>query len=175
MKKSTLAGVIAVVTASAIGLAAVAPAYAFGEGPGGHGPRGMGPRFEFEALDANSDGQVTQEEIAEHRANMFNANDADGNGVLSAEELIQAAINQAKDGMERRIDRMLERLDQDGDGQLSLEEMAGDPERAARMFSRLDRDGDGVISQEEADQMREARAGRGKQGHGQGFRGPKNQ
>ena len=55
--------------------------------------------------------------------------------------------------MNDRMQGMIERMDTDGDGMLSAEEM--DPPRSAMMFSRLDRDDDGAISEDELAQARE--------------------
>jgi len=58
---------------------------------------------------------------------------------------------------------MIERLDQDGDGQLSIDEFSAAQQRRAdpaEIFSRMDQDGDGFISQSEMPQRRgEGRGG----------------
>ena len=84
---------------------------------------------------------------------------ANGDGALSRDELI--ARSEAR--IETRVDRMLERLDTDGDGQLSQAEMEearegrgfrhgrGGP-NPERMFERFDADGDGSVTQAEFDE-----------------------
>jgi len=163
MKTSTLTGIITAVAIGAVGVAAITPAFAYG---GKDGARGQGPRFDFEMLDANSDGKVTQEEMTEHRAAEFDARDTDSDGFLSKEELIQAALERAKQGMEQRVERMLENRDADKDGKVSLAELT-DETRGAKMFERLDKDGDGAISAEEMETMKKRFGrGHGKEGHG---------
>ena len=81
--------------------------------------------------------------------------DADGDGVITAEEVI--AHRDAR--RLAREQRRLQRHDADGDGVVSVEEyLATHGERLARM----DADGDGVITREE---MREAHGDR-REGHG---------
>jgi Ca2+-binding EF-hand superfamily protein len=114
-------------------------------GPGGHGFKGE--RMSFEQLDADGSGEVTQAEMEAAKAARFAAADANGDGVLSAEELAAQASAQITE----RTTRMIERFDTDGDGALSQEEMPK-PRRggdSAKMFERLDADGSGGISKEE--------------------------
>ena len=75
--------------------------------------------------------------------------------------------------MAERSKKMVERLDANGDGQLSAEEMAKMGKRETP-FQRADADGDGGISKEEAQAaMGHGKKGgkHGKRGHG-GDRGP---
>jgi hypothetical protein len=78
--------------------------------------------------------------------------------------------------------RMIANLDSDGDGALSVAEMAAGNGRSTKMFDRVDSDDDGAISQAEADaaqaKMAEHRGGSGghhggKGGHGGGHDGGK--
>ncbi len=165
MKKSTFAGLITAATIAAVGVAALGTAGAYERKGGGDGHQG--PRFNFEMLDANSDGKITPEEMAEHRAAEFDARDADDDGFLSKEELAAAIVERMKQNMDQRIDRMLERRDADDDGKISLAELSGD-KNGARMFERLDKDGDGAISAEE---MENGRKGFGRGGHGHDNKG----
>ncbi len=89
------------------------------------------------ALDANGDGGISLEELtaaeaakaAERAQRMMAARDADGDGVLTAAEMM----------LPPAPDRMFERLDSDGDGALSREEI--EAARARMAESRGDRKG----------------------------------
>lgn len=160
MKKTTLTTLITAVAIGAVGITAFTPAFARS---GDHGPRGL--RFNFEEMDLNSDGKITQEEMAEYREAKFAAQDTDGNGLLSSEELVNAVIEQAKTQSQKRVERMIEHRDTDGDGQISLAELPGNGDRASKFFNRLDANGDGEISSDEMQAMQE-RFGHGKPGWG---------
>lgn len=121
---------------------------------------GPGHGVAFEALDANSDGQITREEMQAHGAARFAETDADGDGFLSKQELAEAARARA----DAQAERMMSRLDKDGDGKLAQAEMTGrrDP---GRMFDRVDANDDGAISKAEFDAAREHTKGRMKGRH----------
>jgi len=106
-------------------------------------------QIDFETLDANADGRVTQEEIAAHRTARLAAADINGDGLLSLDELQRRGSEKAN----ARAARMLERLDADSDGKLSAAELSAAP-RQARMFERLDTNADGAITQAEFDAAR---------------------
>lgn len=164
-KKHIITGVLV----ASLGIAATS-AFAFGPKQGG---RGMDINFEdlFEDLDTNSDGQITKTELQAMGAARFDAADADGNGVLSAEEMIARAQTRVSE----RVMGMIERFDKDGDGALSRDEMpkANRGGRAERMFDHFDEDGSGGISEQEFNQAkaqigerRKGRWARPGQGHG---------
>ena len=89
------------------------------------------------AMDANGDGAITRAEAAAARGAQFNRLDADGDGHLS-----QAERSAAPGG-----GRLLSRIpDGDGDGRLSRAEMMAAPYRG---FDRLDADGNGTLSAQE--------------------------
>ena len=127
------------------------PAMAQQQGDGQRGPRG--PMFQFEDVDANSDGKITQDEITAHAAARFAAADTDGDGMLSQDEMIARMQAQRDERMAQGAARMIERRDTNGDGVLSAEEMA--PRNTDRMFARLDANDDGEVSKEEMEQARE--------------------
>lgn len=162
MNTSKLAGIATILTIGALAVASVNPALAR---DGKMSARG--PHFDFETLDANKDGKVTPQEMDAHREAEFKARDTDGDGLLSKDEMIAAAMERVRAGMEKRIGRMVEKRDADGDGKISLAEMPGGDERGARMFERMDADGDGAISAEEVAAMKD-RGMRGKHRHGHG-------
>lgn len=104
--------------------------------------RGHGPIFE--RIDANGDGAVTQEEVRAHAAARFAQADADNDGSLTAQEMLALRGGQ-------RAERMLERHDTDGNGQLSAEELRAASEgrgekRLQRMLNRMDANDDGKLS-----------------------------
>ena len=120
------------------------------------GMRGMGPMMlQFEDVDSNGDGKLTQEEMDSHAKARFDAADTDGNGKLSSEEMTAAARKRQEERRALMIARMVERMDADDDGELSFDEMPGQKTRAGRLFARMDSDGDGAISKAEMEAARE--------------------
>jgi Ca2+-binding EF-hand superfamily protein len=151
---------VTVGVALALVLAAAAPAAAQ------TGPRG--PHFLFEEMDLNNDGEVSLDEMRNHRGARFDQADADNDGSLSRDEMIAAGQARVAAG----VDRMLDRLDTDEDGAISRAEMDAAADRRAerfqtRMFERLDRDGNGAISAEEFEDAADVM--RGHRGGGYGF------
>lgn len=122
----------------------------------------------FATADTNTDGLLTQEEITvahqqehqERAASRFAELDTDGNGSLSLEEF-QAGKQVDETKYADKSERMLSRLDANGDGMLSSLEMNSP---LVDRFTNMDTDGDGVISTEELNQT-PARHGRGGRGH----------
>jgi len=130
---------------------------------GQRGPGGFGPGFDFAAADADSNGKVTQAEIEALAQTRFEAADTDGNGSLSAEELTAQSQAQKAERAAQRRAAMVERMDQNGDGELSFDEMqaARTATPMDRMFQRLDTDSDGALSEAELDAAKERFAERG--------------
>ena len=127
------------------------------------GPRGM----DFATVDADGNGEVTQDEMRAQAEARFARSDTDGDGVVTRDEMIARMQARQAERFGRIADRMIERSDDDGDGAVSLSEMMPPERTQARMFKRLDKDGSGTISQEEFAEMRQMREGRG---HGKGPR-----
>ncbi len=155
---------------SALGLvlAAALGAPALAERGAGLGDR-QGAGF-FERMDADRNGEITRAEMDAARSDRFAQIDADGSGVVTAEEFKAHVAERAKsDRAASRIDRMIARYDQNGDGGLSLEEMP--QPRGGDMFERLDADGDGVITEAEAEAARERMQARKGGRFGKGPRG----
>ena len=158
MKKTLLMAALLSGVVMAAGAASAQPA-----------PGGMMERPDFATLDADSDGNLTMDELQARGADRFAQSDTNGDGALSAEELVARAVADA----EARVARMITRLDADKDGSLQLAEMQ--PRGGAmfeRMFERMDTDEDGVLSAEEfaaAEARMEQRGGhRHDGGHGEG-------
>lgn len=163
MKRTTI---IAGFTALTLGLTAVGSAFAESDAGDKEGRKKGGRHFNFEQVDTNADGKITQEELDAHRAAKFAEADTDGDGTLSSEELAASADAKKAARKEKRLERMIERHDTNGDGKLSAEEMA--PKGESSMVEKLDTDGDGAVSKEELEKAMDGkRKGKGKKGgHG---------
>lgn len=144
-------------TTSKLALAALGIALALtpmiAEAKGGHGPRAS-----FEELDANGDGALTQVEMQAYGKARIAAADTDGDGDISWAELEAHIASKGQGRMERRIDRMMDRMDADKDGVISaaeIETASADrsARRANRGFERADADGNGSISKAEFEAM----------------------
>lgn len=113
----------------------------------------------FNRFDSDGDGQVSREDLDGLAESRFSEADANSDGFLSEEELRASAEKRMSERAERMSARMLERLDENGDGQISLEEMSEKGNRGERFFERADADGDGVVTRTEFLEM-EPRKGR---------------
>lgn len=141
-------------------------------GPGmGHGMGGM-PMVIFEQIDANGDGTITKEEVLAFRQSRIAGLDANKDNKITADELSAQMMQNAAQMIQQRSAQMVARLDVDGDGALSVEELAAGPMMGGgmteMMFERFDANGDGAITKDEASA---AMAGRGGHGPGEGRHG----
>ena len=96
----------------------------------------------LERYDLDEDGSITQEEVDQFRADRLKAFDKDGNGTLSLEEYEALWL----DAMKRRMVRMFQKHDRDGDGEVTTEEFS---ERTKHMVLRRDRNEDGVLNKDD--------------------------
>ena len=160
-----------ILTGAAVGTVAVMSAASAmadhkGDRMGGWGHRGMAPAFAD--LDADGDGQLSEEEFSSAGAVWLAERDTDGDGLLSQEELTAAMVERMTEIANRGSARMIERLDENDDGMIGADEI-GQRHDPAELFSRLDDDGDGSISEDEFERMK-AKDGRrhrgGKWGRG---------
>ncbi|MGB0901888.1 EF-hand domain-containing protein [Halocynthiibacter sp.] len=134
---------------------------------GHHGDR---PKIEFSQVDANGDGQITEEEFTTFRAakreERFNTGDTNNDGLLSEDEIKEMGGRRAA----RRASRMIDRFDANDDGMLSMDEMPSgegrgkhDDEAREGFMDRFDEDENGTISEAEfeaAKEHMESRRGR---------------
>lgn len=120
-----------------------------GKGHGWH--RGGGRMMHMlDELDTNKDKKLTQEEIDAARAALLTEGDADKNGQLSLDEYQTVWLKQMRPMMVRQF----QRLDADGNAQVTAEEFNGP---FTDMVARLDRNDDKVL--DEADRGRGGRHG----------------
>ncbi|MBU2982922.1 EF-hand domain-containing protein [Lentibacter algarum] len=128
------------------------------------GAKGEGRHMNFEQLDTNSDGKLSQEELKAGGDQRFTQSDSNNDGKITKDEAVAKAGERAG----QRFDKMLEKFDADKDGALTQDEIrAGKREaRMEKMFKRADTDNDGFISEEEMKNMHEKRGGHRKHGHG---------
>jgi Ca2+-binding EF-hand superfamily protein len=105
----------------------------------------------FAALDKNGDGVISRDEVAARPklAKMFDKLDTNKDGVLSKDEM--------KAAKEKMHDRHMARMDTDRDGKISRAEAASHP-RLAENFDRIDTNGDGFLSKDELKAAHKARA-----------------
>lgn len=142
------------------GIAAGFTLLAFDASAAGRGGSQQMP--DFATLDVDQSGGLSLEEIQNAGAVRFAAMDTDGNGSISAAEMVAAQQGQ----MAARAEKMIAHLDENDDGELQADEMkqrGGD--RSERMFERVDADENGEISAEEFEAAAEKRGGRGGKGH----------
>ena len=97
----------------------------------------------MERIDTDKNGAISLEEFTTARAARFDAADANKDGAITREEMM-AQIEKRR--MERRVNRMFERLDADNDGTITKAETAA---FAEKRFARLDRDNSGSIEKSE--------------------------
>jgi hypothetical protein len=115
----------------------------------------------FVDSDADKNDILTQKELHAYRLGRFKSADANSDGVLSVDELdAMMAKHRAE-----RMQRILGRMDTDGDGKVGADEFARFRGRWAR---HLDPNGDGNIEKGDMERMAMMRHG----GHQFGHRGP---
>ncbi len=102
----------------------------------------------FERVDADNSGDVTFEEFTAGFMERIGSADANGDGKITVEEMADHILRQRA---ERQARRMIERLDVNGDGELDLSEVES---RQRKHFALMDRNDDGVLQKEELRRMR---------------------
>ena len=128
--------VLGALTAVMLGGTAFAVHADYGKRGGGHG------EMLFERFDANKDGKITKDEIAAVTKKSVTEYDKNKDGKLSLDEF-QGLFNEI---MHQRMVRMFQRLDSDGDAQVTEGEIA---KKTDRLMARMDRNDDGEIERGE--------------------------
>lgn len=136
--------------------------------------RGDGIRFDLTEMDADGNGEITQAEVSAFQEARFNEADTDGDGNLSEAEILASFENRTDRELgaraERRIAHMIDHLDANNDGLISLEEQQA-RDRSGRMFDRVDSNDDGTLSAEEIETAQTMAEKRGKRGGKDGGKG----
>ncbi|MGI9406787.1 MAG: EF-hand domain-containing protein [Hyphomicrobiaceae bacterium] len=126
---------------------ALAPAIAAGGGWGKHAGHGGKRAFRMmERMDADGNGELTLEEVQAGRAKRFAKFDGNGDGTVDAAELKSGIMARMERRAERRVTKMMRRLDANGDGQISESEFAAP---AQKRFGWNDLNDDGKLSGDE--------------------------
>jgi Ca2+-binding EF-hand superfamily protein len=138
---------------------------------------------EFTTLDRNEDGKLDAEELGERFKHLLEKAEKEEDGTLNVEEWTRLRVAEAREAaqpqrrMQRDFGAMFDRIDTEGEGKLTREQM---PERLRANFDAMDADDDGYVTREEfikymEENMRQgARPGRGERGprRGEGERRP---
>jgi len=140
------AGIVGVVALGGLaGMAAADRGHGWGQGWEGHGGMGHGRmmmRNMLERYDANGDGKLTEDEIDGARAASYGEFDADKNGNLSLQEFQGLWLKDHQ----QRIVRSFQRLDRNGDGQVTVDEYK---RPMADLVADMDQNGDGALNRDD--------------------------
>ena len=175
LNKSAKAMVLVLAGAAIVAVPVIGQARGMGDRMGMSGPMGghdagFGPDMMFGMVDADKDGNVTQEEFDSFRASRVTGIDANSDGLISVEELTAHNLKMMEAVAADRATKLIERQDVNGDGMLSVEEMLAPP-LPQDLFTRLDADGDGTVTTAEFDAAKAKfmeRARPQMRGHGKG-------
>ena len=148
------------VTGAVLAIAAGATA-AFAAG----GDRGMRGPVEFSTLDVDGSGEIEASDLLALRTQRITDMDTDGSGTISEAEFMASIGERAGE----RAGTIFERVDEDGDGAVAIEDMTNRDGRrggGSKMIERADADGSGGVSEAEFEAFKEKMAERrdGKRG-----------
>ncbi len=129
-----------------------------------------GPAFDFAAIDADGDGQITTVEMEAFHAARRAGADLDKDGFLSADELKAQMMQHVEARIDEMVARRIERQDKNGDGKIGADE-AGPGDKGAKFFARADENGDGMLSKAEAEAIKERMGDKMRGRHGKGSHG----
>lgn len=117
----------------------------------------------IERLDTDASGTLSQDEAKGPMAKNFSKIDADANGEITQQELATAHENRGQKAAEAR--GRMQAADTDGNGTISIDEATeADLRKLVENFDKVDADGDGEISKEEMRAMRKHLANRERKG-----------
>lgn len=145
----------------AAGSAGYAVAHNGADGGQKHGHmRGQMMQHMQTMMDIDGDGNITRDEITAHKTEFATEADTNKDGILSADEVLEAH-------QKRHMQMRMTRLDTNDDGQVTIEEFTkGDMGRIDRMFKKLDKDEDGILSSQELAKMKRGEHHGDMTGHG---------
>jgi hypothetical protein len=103
---------------------------------------GWGMNRLFERFDMNNDGKLTQEEVDEARTALLAKHDTDKDGKLTLAEFEKLWL----EVMYRRMVRGFQRIDQDGDAALTVNEFL---KPFSKVVEHMDRNDDGALDNED--------------------------
>ena len=107
----------------------------------------------IERLDSDGSGSITGDEAKGFIAKYFDRIDANGDGEISEEELLHARENRGQKPKQGRDD--IKAADTDQNGAISIDEATeAGLKKMVENFDRIDTDGDGQISEKEMRQLR---------------------
>ena len=107
----------------------------------------------IERLDSDGSGSITGDEAKGFIAKYFDRIDANGDGEISEEELLHARENRGQKPKQGRED--IKAADTDQNGAISIDEATeAGLKKMVENFDRIDTDGDGQISEKEMRQLR---------------------
>ena len=121
---------------------------------GKKGMRGMrGPMKMMQEFDTNEDKALTKEELTAGLDKKIADNDKDGDAAVSLEEFKAEWMKLTED----RMVRAFQRMDRDGSGKVTAEELK---EPALMMFERMDANDDGKLDNADRSERRKGRWGK---------------